>query len=318
MTLSEDPHEALLQALTLGPADPDPARFLDELLNGSKLSADDRAFLREQGPRHLLVYRRLVRNTLRELLELSIPRTVARLGALDAAPQAQLAEPSTNPSLFRRMFDAFCAERGPRSHYLRDVTTEFLDFVEARFTTGDHFPTYLLELGRLEAAEIEIAAAPSRRHGDFGITEQNLGGHRGDSLGMPEGAESASRFPNRAASNDDELSLDRGVVFSDACRLFDFEYAVHRLPNDTEDRTEPERLPTSLLVYRSPEHDVRYLELSPLAAALLRRLLSGATLRDALVLGAAEQGLPLDDAALAGAAQLLSDVAHRGVLWGAR
>ncbi len=314
MTLLEDPHEALLRALTLGPADADPERFLGELLDSSQLSADDRAFLREQGPRRLLVYRRLVRNTLRELLELSIPRTVARFVALEV----ELPEPSTDSSLFRRMFDAFCAERGPRSHYLRDVATEFLDFVEARFTKGDHFPAYLLELGRLEAAEIEIAAAPSRRHGDFGVAEKDLGGHRGDALGVPEGAKSASRFSNAAASNDEELSLDRGVVFSDACRLFDFEYAVHRLPNDIEDRTEPERLPTSLLVYRSPEHDVRYLELSPLAAALLRRLLSGATLRDALVLGAAEQGLPLDDAALAGAAQLLSDVAHRGVLCGAR
>ena len=66
-----EPHEALFERLTLGPANEDPETFLTELVAASSLSEDDRAFLLEQGPNRLLVYRRLVRNTLRETLELA-------------------------------------------------------------------------------------------------------------------------------------------------------------------------------------------------------------------------------------------------------
>ncbi len=44
-----------------------------------------------------------------------------------------------------------------------------------------------------------------------------------------------------------------------------------------------------LFVYRSPEHEVRYLELSALAFGILRRLLDGAPLEGAIA-GAASEG----------------------------
>ncbi len=313
---ASDPHEALFERLTLGPADPDPERFLAELVSSSTLSEDDRAFLLQQGPKRLLVYRRLVRNTLRETLELAIPRLLARLEALPPAAEG----PPPHRSLFGEAFDSFCDARGPRSHYLRDVTAEFLDFFEERFAADARVPGFLLELGRLEAAQIEIAAAPSRRelrekdvpyehpHADLAArTEPNAAPRLSPQKELPQ-----------APAPDAELHLARGIRFIDACRLFRFEHAVHRLPEDVEDRSTPKPQATFLLIYRSPEHDVRYLELSPVAEAILRRLLGGSTLEAALVEGSSEGGVPLDDSVLAGTAHLLADLAERGVLLGPR
>src|SRR6478672_7148085 len=82
----------------------------DAFLARFDFSDDDRAVLRAEFER-LLVYRQLVQGTLREAVALAIPRAMARLGPL-----------------FDEYFDRFLAERGPRTHYLRDVTTELLDF----------------------------------------------------------------------------------------------------------------------------------------------------------------------------------------------
>ena len=101
---------------------------VDALVDSSSLSEDDRAFLREQGPNRLLVYRRLVRGTLRGAVELSIPRTVARMHAISGL--------SAERSLFQEAFDAYCAERGTRSHFLRDVAPELLAFCGERYA-GD-------------------------------------------------------------------------------------------------------------------------------------------------------------------------------------
>jgi hypothetical protein len=313
-----EPHEALFERLTLGPADPDPELFLAELVASSTLSEDDRAFLLEQGPKRLLVYRRLVRNTLRETLELAIPRLMARLEGIHPTG----AESATPRSLFAEAFDSYCDTRGPRSHYLRDVAAEFLDFFEARFAGDARVPPFLLELGRLEAAQIEIAAAPSRRdlRADGALPEHphaDLAVRREPGV-EPRLAPQQVATPDARSASDAELHLARGVRFIEACRLFRFEHAVHRLPEELDDRSVPDRGPTSLLVYRSPEHDVRYLELSPVAEAILRRLIDGSTLETALVQGTAEGGLSLDDSVLAGAAHVLAELAERGVLLGPR
>lgn len=281
--------EELWRALTLSAGDPNPARFLDELVESSSLSEDDRAYLREQGPNRLLVYRRLVRGTLRDAIELSIPRTVARMRAISGLSEGR--------SLFQEVFDAYCVERGTRSHYLRDVAPDLLAFCAERPASYPRLPPYLLELGRLEAVEIEVAAAPSKR----------------ELHGGPVAPEA-----DASPSTGDELELDRGVRFIDAVGLLRFEHAVHRLPSALEDRSDPARERTFLLVYRSPEHEVRYLELSAVAEAIVRRLVGGRSLRASLVEGAAELGVALDDAVLAGTAQVLSDLGQRGVLLGAR
>jgi hypothetical protein len=112
------------------------------------------------------------------------------------------------------------------------------------------------------------------------------------------------------------LELDAPVRFIEATRLMRYDYALHELPEITEDRTEPSRRPTALLVYRNPRHEVRYLELTPLAAEILERLLAGQTLREALTNGCTTLQVTADESVLTGTARVLADLAARGALLG--
>jgi len=256
--------EALLGELVLGPRLDRPA--LVALCEKHAMTPADTEALLEQSER-LDVYRDLVRGNLREALQLSIPRSMARLGAV-----------------FDEYFDRFLAEQGPRTHYLRDVTRELLDFCAPQWAADDRVPSYLYELALHESLHIEVSALPA---------------------------------PRRRAEPS-PLALDRGVELEPALRLVGYRHAVHELPDAEEDRTPAAARSVSLLVYRSPEHEVRYLELTPLARGIIERLLSGETLGDAVAGAAAAEGAPLTEHVLSGAAKLLADLAERGVVRGAR
>jgi hypothetical protein len=254
--------ERVLAELALGSlASPE---TLAALCRKHGVSAEDALALEASLPR-LEVYRELVRGNLMAALELSIPRTLARLGAS-----------------FEPYFDRFLSERSPQTHYLRDVTAELLDFCAPLWSRAPTVPSYLLELARHEALHIEVSAMPTPPRG-------HVAG---------------------------PLSLTQGVALSAALRLVRYSHRVHELPEDVGDRTEPTAEQVSLLVYRSPEHEVRYLELSPLARGILERLLLGATLGDAVTGAAGAEGSALTEAVLSGAAQLLAELAERGVVWG--
>jgi hypothetical protein len=253
--------ERALAELVLGPALG--AGDLDALLSRHALPADDRAAITADFERWC-VYRKLVRGTLRGAVELAVPRTLARLGAV-----------------FDEYLDRFLRERGPRTHYLRDVTTELLDFCEPLWEADQRVPAWALDLARHEAVQIVVSSLRER------VVQAELG----------------------------ELDLERGLRFIEAARVVRYAFAVHRLSADAADRTPPERTPTLLLVYRDREHDVRYLELSPVAATLLERLLAGATLRDAVLGACAETGNETSSV-LDGTARLLADLAARGVVLG--
>ena len=258
--------EAALGELVLGPAlDLEDEAALAAFFRRHGVSEDDAAALRDGELRRLLVYRELVRGTLKTALEAAIPRTLSRLG----------------PS-FDGYFERFLAERAPRTHYLRDVTKEFLDFCAESWSRDPRVPAYLDDLARHEALHIQIAAA--------------------------------AREP--AAPPEAELELDARLRFIQAARLMRYAFAVHLLPESVDDRSEPERRASDLLVYRSVEHDVRYLELSPFAATLLERLLGGSTLRAAVEATARDHGARIEPALLEATARLLADLAERGVLLG--
>jgi hypothetical protein len=206
-----------------------------------------------------------VRSRLREAVELAVPRTLVRLGPL-----------------FDEYFGRFLAERGPRTHYLRDVTREWLDFCEPLWAEDARVPAYLVDLAWHEALEIIVASG-------------------------------ADPVPLAGAP---ELDLARGLSFIEAARVVRYRHAVHELSEDPRDTRAPRSSPTALFVYRSPEHDVRYLELTPLAAAILERLLQGAALGEAVTLAARGAGAALDAGVLEGTARLLSELAARGALLG--
>lgn len=260
--------EKLWADLTLGAGfgdEPD-APGAQAWLAEQDLDARDRQFLEQQGLERLLVYRRLVRGNLREALELCMPRVVACLGAT-----------------FDEYFARFLRERGPRTHYLRDVTPEFLEFCVPLWATDARVPAYVIELADHEALELTIASMQARPKGHIPA----------------------------------ELTLEAGVEFIDACRIVHYEHAIHELAGAEANPNQPRRESTWLLVYRSPEHQLRTLKLTALAATILLRLLElKETLKQAVITACAERRTPLDEEVLTSTAALLADLADRGVLLG--
>ncbi len=246
--------------------------------SAEEFSRDLRAYLESQrvpeddiqamlaGPRRLGIYRRLVRNNLEGVTRKLLARTRARFeGAFDET------------------FDAFIEEVGPRTHYLRDVPSEFLAWVGPRWATRADVPSYACDLATHELVEFAVGIAPKPR--------------QIEALG--------------------DITVERSLVFADALRLVRYAHAVHRLPSEPEDRTAPAKESVTLLVYRDDADAVRFLELTPLAANITERLLGGSPLAAALGPACAEHEITLDDAVLADIARLLADFAERGILLGA-
>jgi hypothetical protein len=90
---------------------------------------------------------------------------------------------------------------------------------------------------------------------------------------------------------------------------------VHELADANSEP--PARRDVQLLAYRDAEHAVRWLELTPLAASIVRRLLEGEIL-GAAVAGACGDHGTSPAAVGTNVARLLADLGERGVLLGAR
>jgi hypothetical protein len=178
---------------------------------------------------------------------------------------------------------AFVDQVGPRTHYLRDVPAELVAWAAPRWQADPDVPAYLPDLAAHELAQFAVAAS----------------------------APAASR-PVPAP-----VALDRPLLFSESARLMRHAWAVHELPGDETSTGEPERRDVSLLAYRDATHAVRWLELTPLAAAVLERLMAGETLGAGVERACADHGAA-PATVLADVARLLADLAERGVLVGAR
>lgn len=183
-------------------------------------------------------------------------------------------------------FDAdvedFVSTSMTRSHYLRDVPTELLSHAAPRWRADPTLPAFLVELARYELCAYESAAA---------------------------------RWPRSTprATVDATLDLDSPVVLHESVRLERYEYPVHEI---VAGQREVEPRPTALLIYRDRDYSLRTLELSPLAADIVERLLHGATLQDAITLTCTRSSTELTPNLLGGVARLLTDYADRGILLG--
>ena len=183
---------------------------------------------------------------------------------------------------FDRTIARFLEEVAPRIHYFRDVPHELLAWATPRWRADASVPAWTADLAAWELARYAVSAA-----------------HRSPDRGEPA-----------------ELAIDRGVLFDDATRLLHVDWAVHLLADDADDRAAPDARASDLAVYRDAAHAVRTLELSPLAAALVRRLMNKETLGDATRGACAEVGLEPTPETLASIARLLADLGERGLLLG--
>jgi hypothetical protein len=211
------------------------------------------------------LYRALVHGRFRGALEVSLPRTVAALGA------------SRLDALVARFLD----EGVPRSPYLSDVPRELVAWAVPAWRDDATLPVHLCDRARFEVAAFTLAGAPDE--------------------------------PDLVAT--ETLELDRPVVLRGPLAIHRFEFAVHSA-DEAPVRAEAG---LHLLGYRSVELEVRWLELTPAAAAIVERLRrADVSLRRAIAEGCAAAGAVADDAALAGTAALLADLAERGVFVGSR
>jgi uncharacterized protein len=183
-------------------------------------------------------------------------------------------------------FDAdlavFLDQVGPRTHYLRDVPGEYLAWAEPRWRADPRVPAYLADLATHELAAFAVAAAaPASRI------------HAG------------------------EVALERPLAFLGSTRLMHHAWAVHELEGEGDGPEEPARRDVHLLAYRDADHAVRWLELTPLAAAIVTRLVGGEALGEAVAAACAEAKMTTA-AVLPDLARLLADLGERGVLLGAK
>lgn len=225
----------------------------------------------------------------RDLTALATPRAAGRLlvyrslvhARFRGAIEATL--PLTAVRLGAERLDAdvaaFLEEGASRSPYLRDLAVEIVEWALPRWAAAPEIPGYLTDLARYELLRIEVGSAPD--DGPRAVTP--------------------------------DLSLEARLVFQGAATVARYRHPVQRAPEDPLDPGD-----TALLLYRDPALAVRCLELTPLAAEILERLLRDqAPLGSAVIAGCAAAGVDLDDTVLAGTTALLTDLAERGVLLGA-
>ena len=186
------------------------------------------------------------------------------------------------PGELERSIAAFLDEVGPRTPHMRDVPAEFVAHAAPRWRTDARLPSWIADYAELELVDFTVGVAP-----------------------RPS--------PPPALT---EVAVDRPLVFAEARQLVHLGWAVNVMARDDLE-AEPEPRSVSVLVYRDAAHCSRFLELTPLAAAILEQLFAGAPLGQAMVAACASKAHPLDDAVLAGAARLLADLGERGVLLGA-
>jgi hypothetical protein len=187
------------------------------------------------------------------------------------------------PGEMDRTAAMFLDEVGPRTAHLRDVPSEFLAYAAPKWRHDARLPRWIVDHAELELSEFTIGVAPRP------LPPPPL----------------------------DEVTADRPLVFAEPKRIVHLGWAVHTMPRD-DANAEPEERAVSILVYRDPQHQSRFLELTPLAAAILERLFAGDPLARAIGAACTATAHPLDDSVLAGAAHLLADLGERGVLLGAR
>lgn len=179
-----------------------------------------------------------------------------------------------------RLVRSFYATHRAHTPYFLELPREFVEWLQARPARDDGDPPFLEELAHYEWVELALA-----------ISEE----------------EELPAAPARA----DVDPLDIPLRVSPLAWALAYRWPVHRL-GPAYQPAEPPRDATYLVVYRDATDAVQFLEIGPLAAALLDALEQspGLTGRQALARSTASSGNDAPDAARDAVADLL----RRGVL----
>jgi hypothetical protein len=218
----------------------------------------------------------------RSLVQNGLHAVIARV-----LPRTRRRMNASGAGRFDRDVARFLAEVGPRTHYLRDVPGELVAWCEPQWRADPGVPAYLPDLALHELAHFAVAA--SEDEGDAGSA--------------------------RGRGPASEVRLDRPILLAASARSLKYSFGVHELAAE-EDSTElPAERAVQLLAYRDADHHVRWLDLTPLAAAIVDRLLAREPLGLAVERACATHGTnPL--AVAADVARLLAELGERGVLLG--
>jgi uncharacterized protein len=234
------------------------------------LAPDDARVFAETDRRRIHVYGKLVRSTLKDVVQLEIPRAVARMGSV----------------AYSQTMADFFHEELPRSRVLRDVAYEVVAWAAPRWAASDQLPAYVNDLARFELFEFEVYTA-ERTPDDEPVTTS------------------------------DELAADQTLAFNGTARIAKFDFAVHKLADDVDDRTEPEAGSFGVLAYRDGDGKYRQMDLTPLATSIFGAMWrEGLSLAEAVQRACATHGRQLGQDVIDGTSTVIEDLSSRGVVLG--
>lgn len=220
------------------------------------------------GPQRLLAYHHMVHGRLFKTVRTFVGDAARRLG--DDRLRADL--------------DAWIADPGPKTVYLRDVPAEFLSWARPRWDADPSVPAWL---GELAAHQICIRTI---RNDPREVQPQTEVG----------------------------IELEQPIVCNATVELVRYRWAVHRLPTKYDPEAEPELTTEghAVIAYRHADDQPRFVDIKPRSAHMLELLIAGKTLREALFGACEAMGETLDDEILAVTAVTLADLIDRHVLLG--
>jgi hypothetical protein len=211
---------------------------------------------------------------------LALYRKLVRRGLRGAIAMEMPRTASRLGDVFDEYVTRFLDEEAPRSHHLRDVAFELFAWAEPRLLTDERVARYVVDLARYELSEFAVAGAETRAFSTVS--------------GAPD--------------------LERRVLFDPSVRVDRYAFAIHELPDDAASRDVPDERAVMLLSYRDQEDGVCALEVSPLVAASIERLIVGDVLRVAVVTAASSLAVSLDPDALSQVATALEELRSHAAL----
>ena len=175
----------------------------------------------------------------------------------------------------------FFAKHVSRSPHFSEIPEEFLDYLQNERESSNDFP-FMLELAHYEWVEMALSIA-------------------------------------RETMLDHQQSLDnllnQRIQLSPLAWPLAYQYPVQKISPDFLPETAPEQ-PTFLIVYRNPDDEVNFIEITPITYRLLQIIQEdeGILTKDCLKQVADESKHPNPEIIMAGGLQILKELAEKTVI----